>query len=112
MRPAGTGDYQVLSPRRKQGSIPNALSAAKAATVTTAAPNAVDTAAIQPGSVTADKVPVRQLVRSVNAITDHVFLFEGEDISIVRDEATLTFNVSTIGNWVVTRAPSRALSTL
>jgi len=111
VRTNGAGNYSYLSPRQPVLSVPyavqakiseNAKTAQNAQTATTAGPNAVATASIQDSAVTAPKIAVGQVVKSLNGLTDGVTIQAGQNVTITpngNDLAIAATNVwGTTGN--------------
>lgn len=102
VRPAGGGAFTALEPRQPLLAAPYAWHAANAGVAAALAANAVNTASLKDGSVTAVKIATNQVVTSLNGLRDAVQLSGANGVAITPSGNTLVISGSGGGGWALT----------
>jgi hypothetical protein len=105
VRTNGVGSFTTLAPRQSVTPSPYAIfspsagTAGTASTATSVAANGVNGGAIQNGSITAPKIALGQVVKSLNTLHDDITLAAGMNLTLTPSGNTLTFDSPT---WSLT----------
>lgn len=94
VRPAGGGAFTALEPRQPLLAVPYAMHAANAGVAAALTANAVNTASIKDGAVTAIKIATNQVVTSLNGLRDAVQLSGTNGIAITSRGNTLVLSAT------------------